>query len=90
VIAGPGIFFSGFDTQQLQILLELLDVLAGKVAYLHTCFFRPIDGFVIKVGDVHNVGHIIASIIEIPSEQVGENKPAALCEVNSGMSCQPT
>ncbi len=47
------------------------------------------DGLVVKIGNIYDVGNHIFLVFQVPSNKVTQNKTAAFSDVHSIVNCWP-
>ena len=84
MIGGAQDLFRPFPAQGVEVLEEILQIFVGVIAQTHLFSRRSRDDLVIDIGDVHDVMKLIAAILEISTEQIGEKegpKVADMCKI---------
>ena len=73
MFAGEGIFIRRPHVENGQIFFKLLDMSPGKFSQIQTGFFGSLDGLIIQIGDIHDMPHPIAPILQIPAQLIGKH-----------------
>ena len=62
-------------------------MLPGKIGKGQHRFLGTIDGLVIQIRDIHDMGNIIAAQFKITAQQIGKHKTAAFPQMHARMGC---
>ncbi len=81
VLGGGRIVFGRLDAKGFKVLKECLFVFAGKLFEWDACGPRVTDGFIIHIGEVHNLGDVIAAVLKRPAQDIFERIGAEVTDV---------
>ncbi len=82
VIGGGGIHFGALDAQLIQILEKSLLVGFGEVLQGYACGAGVADGFIVHVGEVHDLFDLVAGVAQGSAQQIFKHIGAEIADVS--------
>ena len=86
LLGGSGKFIRAFDPQRFDIFKECLLERRGEFRKRNLRFARPVDGFVVHVGDVHDAVHLVTAQLEMSLEQIFEDVSPEISDVRAAVN----
>ena len=81
VLGGARLDVRAQDVQRVEILVHLGDELLSQGLGAHPALVGAADDLVVDVGDVADVGHVVAAVAQVPDDDVEVDERARMPDV---------